>query len=60
MSDTITATIGMSPERAREIVEKVRNGERIQVEIRADLHPEIAEKEAQNIERQLEKLQSRS
>jgi hypothetical protein len=56
MSDTITATIGMSPERAREIVKKVKNGERIQVEIRADLHPEIAEKEAERMERQLERV----
>jgi Mn-dependent DtxR family transcriptional regulator len=46
----------MSPEKAREIVKKVRNGERIQVEVRADLHPEIAEKEAERMERQLERV----
>lgn len=60
MKDIITATVSMSPEKAREVVEKVREGKGVQVEIRPDSNPEAAEKEIRNMERQLDKLQSRS
>jgi hypothetical protein len=56
MGDEITATISMSPKRAREIVDAIRKGNRVQVEINPDLNPDVAEKEADRIERQLERV----
>lgn len=52
----ITATIGLNESQAEEIIESVKKGERVTIEIKPDVNPEAAQKEVKNLERQLERI----